>query len=146
MSAIHSPHGMMRSICVRNSFFFVRTCASSSLSADRLICLSMRIVYHILACFALCGIALIILRIYRANCAIRCLRIVADCLGAAFDRHAGETGAPGQKQQNTHAPAPALAEPVRARVRSVIAFSGDLPEPAALRAAHWPQGRAFFRA
>ena len=60
MSAIHSPHGMMRSICVRNSFFFVRTCASSSLSADRLICLSMRIVYHILACFALCGIALIV--------------------------------------------------------------------------------------
>ena len=58
MSAIHSPHGMMRSICVRNSFFFVRTCASSSLRADRLICLSMRIVYHILACFALCGIAL----------------------------------------------------------------------------------------
>src|SRR5699024_7494133 len=39
------------------SFFFVRTCASSSLSADRLICLSMRIVYHILACFALCGVA-----------------------------------------------------------------------------------------
>ena len=49
---------MMRSICARNSFFFVRTCASSSLSADRLICLSIRIVYHILTIFALCGIAL----------------------------------------------------------------------------------------
>lgn len=58
MRAIYSPHGMMRSICVRNSFFLVRTCASSSLRADRLICLSMSIVCHIFASFTLCGIAL----------------------------------------------------------------------------------------
>ena len=39
MSAFHSPHGMMRSICARNSFFFVRTFANSSLNADSVICL-----------------------------------------------------------------------------------------------------------
>src|SRR5699024_3811502 len=30
----------------RNSFFFVRTCANSSLSADIVICLSMVLLYH----------------------------------------------------------------------------------------------------
>ena len=35
----HSPHGMICSIRVRNSFFFVRACASSSLRYDRLITL-----------------------------------------------------------------------------------------------------------
>ncbi|WP_455580782.1 S-4TM family putative pore-forming effector, partial [Dysosmobacter sp.] len=37
----------------RNSFFFVRTCANSSLSADRLICLFMNTFYHIAAVPAL---------------------------------------------------------------------------------------------
>lgn len=41
MSVSHSPHGTMRSICDRNSFFFVRTCANSSLRPDRLTCLSI---------------------------------------------------------------------------------------------------------
>ena len=40
-------HGTIRSICARNSFFFVRTCASSSLSADMLICFSILSLYHI---------------------------------------------------------------------------------------------------
>ena len=36
----------MRLISAKNSFFFVRTCASSSLKADRLICLFMFLLYH----------------------------------------------------------------------------------------------------
>ncbi len=43
----HSPHGMMRPICSRNAFFLVRTCASSSVNADRIICLSIFPLYHI---------------------------------------------------------------------------------------------------
>ena len=31
---------------MRNSFFFVRTCASSSLNAEIVICLSMTLLYH----------------------------------------------------------------------------------------------------
>ena len=60
MSVSHSPHGTMRSICDKNSFFFVRTCANSSLRPDRLTCLSMPIFYHTCLYFAsfLCGIAL----------------------------------------------------------------------------------------
>ena len=42
----HSFHGTIRSIWARNSFFFVRTCANSSLSADFIICLSMVLLYH----------------------------------------------------------------------------------------------------
>lgn len=60
MSVSHSPHGTMRSICDRNSFFFVRTCANSSLRPDRLTCLSMPIFYHtcLYSASFLCGIAL----------------------------------------------------------------------------------------
>ncbi len=31
---------------MRNSFFFVRTCASSSLNAEIVICLSISLLYH----------------------------------------------------------------------------------------------------
>ncbi|MCQ4807640.1 hypothetical protein NE626_12540, partial [Intestinimonas massiliensis] len=44
------------------SFFFVRTCASSSLRPDRLICLFMSLFYHAVTFSAhsfLCGVALI---------------------------------------------------------------------------------------
>ena len=41
VALIHSPHGTIRSISAKNSRFFVRTCVSSSLRADRLICLFM---------------------------------------------------------------------------------------------------------
>ena len=37
----------MRSICARNSFFSVRTFASSSLYADSAICLSIGLLYHL---------------------------------------------------------------------------------------------------
>ena len=53
MSAFHSSHGMMRSICVRNSFFFVRTFANSSLNADSVICLFILPFYHIVSSTAL---------------------------------------------------------------------------------------------
>lgn len=36
----------MRSICSRNSFFFVRTCENSSFRVDRLICLFILLLYH----------------------------------------------------------------------------------------------------
>ena len=60
MSVSHSPHGTMRSICDRNPFFFVRTCANSSLRPDRLTCLSLPIFYHtcLFSASFLCGIAL----------------------------------------------------------------------------------------
>ena len=60
---------MMRSICSKNSFFFVRTCDNSSLRADILICLFITLLYHICAFFALCGVALdLIMRSVLLSC------------------------------------------------------------------------------
>ena len=58
MRPSHSPHGTIRSISAKNSFFFVRTCSNSSLRADILNCLVIFVLYHIYGQFALCGIAL----------------------------------------------------------------------------------------
>lgn len=38
------PHGIIRSICIKNSFFFVRSRSSSSLRPDNLICLFINII------------------------------------------------------------------------------------------------------
>ena len=59
----HFPHGTIRSIFAKNSRFFVCTCDNSSLRADRLSCLSIPMLYHLLRLFALCGIALILKRL-----------------------------------------------------------------------------------
>ena len=54
------PCEIICSICIRNSFFFVRTCANLSLGYDRLACLSILLFCTILAFFVLvlCGVAL----------------------------------------------------------------------------------------
>ena len=44
--ASHSFHGTIRSIWLRNSFFFVRTCANSSLNAEIVICLSISLLWQ----------------------------------------------------------------------------------------------------
>ena len=56
----YSLHGMICSIRSRNSFFFVRACASSSLRYDRLICVFIPLFYIIFLWLArpLCGAAL----------------------------------------------------------------------------------------
>ena len=56
---IHSPHGMMRFICSKNSFFFVLACDNLSLSADRLSCLFIHLFYRIPQFIVLRGVALI---------------------------------------------------------------------------------------
>ena len=66
ISSTHLPHGIRRSICYKNFFFFVRVCDSSSIRPDRLICLFMSLFYHIfIPCtFALCGVATMLLPIF----------------------------------------------------------------------------------
>ena len=58
-----SPHGMIRSICSRNSLLCVLTSFSSSLKNDRFICLFIPLFYHFFVNFSTasssCGVALI---------------------------------------------------------------------------------------
>lgn len=60
-------HGISRSICSKNSFFFVLACDNSSISPDRLICSFMSLCY--------------LIRFLHATCFVRCCLLFLTCDG-----------------------------------------------------------------